>query len=97
PNLPAFPTRRSSDLQRRLQSFYGIVFGFAGSSLECPEDHRTIVVSNGMLKVFSLRFPPFQQSMFRTNIKADPIDDTTYRYQFAKDRKSTRLNSSHLG
>jgi hypothetical protein len=36
------------------------------------------------LKVFSLRFPPFEQPIFLTKIKADPIDDATYRYQFVK-------------
>jgi hypothetical protein len=77
-------TRIDLSARHRLQSFYGIVFGFEGSNLDCPEDRRTIAVSKGMLKVFSLRFPPFEPPIFRTSIKADPIDDTTYRYQFAK-------------
>jgi hypothetical protein len=77
-------TRIDLSVQRRLQSFYGIVFGFEENKLDCPEDHRTIAVSKGTLKVFALRFPPFEQPIFRTNVKVDPIDDTTYRYQFAK-------------
>jgi hypothetical protein len=77
-------TRIDLSAQHRLQSFYGIVFGFVGSPSDCPEDRRTLVVSNGVLKVLSLRFPPFEQPIFRSRIKADPIDDTTYRYQFAK-------------
>src|SRR5436190_13739215 len=77
-------TRIDLSVQRRLQSFYGIVFGFEENKLECPEDRRTIAVSKGTLKIFSLRFPPFEQPIFRTSVKVDPIDDTTYRYQFAK-------------
>jgi hypothetical protein len=77
-------TRIDLSAQHRLQSFYGIVFGFEGSHSDCPEDRRTIAVSKGTLKVFSLRLPPFEPPIFRTRIKADPIDDTTYRYQFAK-------------
>jgi hypothetical protein len=76
-------TRIDLSLQRRLQSFYGIAFGFADSHLDCPEDRRTVVVANGTLKMFSLRFPPFEQLAFRTRTRADPTDDTTYRYQFA--------------
>ena len=77
-------TRIDLSAPHRLQSFYGIVFGFAGSDPDCPEDRRTIAVSNGMFKVFSLRLPSFEHRIFRTSIKADPVDDTTYRYRFAK-------------
>ena len=77
-------TRIDLSAQHRLQSFYGIVFGFVGSTPACPEDRRSLVVSNGVLKLFSPRFPPFEPPIFRSGIKADPIDDTTYRYQFAK-------------
>jgi hypothetical protein len=77
-------TRIDLSLPRRLQSFYGIVFGFTGRNLKCPEDRRTIAVSKGVLRIFSLRLPPFEQPIFRSSIKADPLDDVTYRYQFAK-------------
>jgi hypothetical protein len=77
-------TRIDLSARNRLQSFYGIVFRFVGSNPDCPADRRTLVVSNGALKVFSLRFPPLERPIFRSSIKADPVDDTTYRYRFAK-------------
>ena len=63
---------------------FGVGSVFEESGLDCPEDRSTIAVSKGLLKVFSLRFPPFEQPIFLTKIKADPNDDATYRYQFIK-------------
>jgi hypothetical protein len=76
-------TRIDLSAPRLLESFFGVGFVFEDSNLDCPDDHSTVAVSKGMLKVFSLRFPPFEQPIFQTKITADPIDDTTYRYQFA--------------
>jgi hypothetical protein len=77
-------TRIDLSAPRLLESFFGVGFVFEDSNLDCPEDRSTIAVSKGMLKVLTLRFPPFEQPIFQTRIKADPIDDTTYRYQLAK-------------
>jgi hypothetical protein len=77
-------TRIDLSLPRRPQSLYGIVFGFAGRNPKCPEDRSAIAVSKGVLRIFSLRFPRSDQPVFRSSIKVDPIDDITYRYQFAK-------------
>src|ERR1700704_3897841 len=77
-------TRIDLSAPRLLESLLGVTFVFEESNLDCPEDRSTIAVSKGLLKVFSLRFPPFEQPIFLTKIKADPIDDATYRYQFVK-------------
>jgi hypothetical protein len=73
-------TRVDLSAPRLLESFFGVGFAFEDSNLDCPEDRSTVAVAKGMLKVFSLRFPPFEQPI---KITADAIDDTTYRYQFA--------------
>jgi hypothetical protein len=77
-------TRIDLSAPRLLESLLGVEFVFEETGLDCPEDRSTIAVSKGLLKVFSLRFPPFEQPIFLTKIKADPIDDSTYRYQFIK-------------
>lgn len=76
-------TRIDLSAPRLLESFLGVVFVFEENNLDCPEDRSTLAVAKGMLKVFSLRFPPFEQPVSLTKITADPVDDTTYRYQFA--------------
>jgi hypothetical protein len=77
-------TRINLSAPHLVESFLGVVFVFEENNLDCPEDRSTVAVSKGMLKVFSLRFPPFESPVFLTKIKADPVDDTTYRYQLAK-------------
>jgi hypothetical protein len=66
---------------RPMGSFAAIPFVFEDSGLDCPEERRTITVSNGMLKSHSLILPPIDQAIFPTRTKFDPIDDFTYGLQ----------------
>jgi hypothetical protein len=88
-------TRIDLSAPHLLESFRGVTFVFEDASLDCPEDRSTIAVSKGMLKVFSLRFPPFEQPIFPTKITADPIDDATYRYQVVKATCRTDIDIRH--
>src|SRR5438045_7235377 len=66
----SFPTRRSSDLNRRTRAYVGRFATEDRQVIEYPEAHHT------------LEFEPDPGPVFR---------------DVERDRKSTRLNSSHLG
>jgi hypothetical protein len=67
-----------------LPTFFAVPFVFQDSGLDCPEDRRTITVSNGLLKGHYLSLPLMERPALPTLIKTDPIDDFTYRLQYAR-------------
>ena len=69
---------------RPVDSFVAIPFVFEDSNLDCPEDRRTLTVSKGVLKIFYLFLPRFEEPIFPTKEKFDPIDDSTYRLQLLR-------------
>jgi hypothetical protein len=69
---------------RLLPTFFAVPFVFQDSGLDCPEDRRTITVSNGMLKGHYLSLPLMERPASPTLIKTDPVDDFTYRLQYAR-------------
>jgi hypothetical protein len=69
---------------RLAASFVTIPFVFEDSSLDCPEERRTLTVSNGLLRSYYLSLPPIDPPIFPTKYIFDPIDDSTYRLQFIR-------------
>ena len=77
-------TRIDLSAPRLFEAFSGVAFVFEEGNLDCPEDHRTLTVSKGMLRTHYLGLPLSEPPIFLTKLKYDPIDDSTYRLQFAK-------------
>lgn len=73
---------------RYVPSFVAIPFVFEDSNLDCPDDRRTIAVTNGVLKTYRLNLPLVEPSAFPTNFPTkttfDPIDDSTYRLELMR-------------
>jgi hypothetical protein len=73
---------------RHVPSFVAIPFVFEDGNLDCPDDRRTVAVTNGMLKIYRLNLPPIEPSAFPTNFPTkttfDPIDDSTYRLELIR-------------
>src|SRR5205807_9446923 len=88
PALHSFPTRRSSDLilgmsRREIDHRYGAIVDFSGldpAFMETPVNHY----SSGM----------YARLAFAVAVHVDP--DVLLVDEVLSDRKSTRLNSSHL-
>src|SRR5205085_3915994 len=86
-NLPSFPTRRSSDLtrRRRLQPLNrALVAGGGSRELSC----RFLEQSERLPQLAVVRISGRQLSVL-----SDRVIERSVRAE--KDRKSTRLNSSH--
>jgi hypothetical protein len=87
---PGAAAAREPDLRLDLSAmhlppaFFAVPFVFQDSGLDCPEDRRTITVSNGELKGHYLSLPLTERPALPTLIKTDPIDDVTYRLQYAR-------------
>src|SRR5690606_40316520 len=81
-DLPSFPTRRSSDLRKRLQA--------------APFSHQLTL--NTILPMF--RFSSIRRWASRTDSQEKTLSITGFsrpsRKRGRADRKSTRLNSSHV-
>src|SRR5439155_21436375 len=95
PNLHSFPTRRSSDLEGRLDAHAArmanpdrLVLDFAGTRLAVQ---RTMIPGVAA-PVRGVRLGQFRPDTVRVVID---LSETT-PYQISRDRKSTRLNSSHV-
>src|SRR5690606_41756650 len=94
PNRHSFPTRRSSDLKSNAPSYTSI---FARALIDqASRDDRIVAVTAAMpdgtgLNLFAERFP---RRCFDVGIAEQHA--VTFSAGLAADRKSTRLNSSHV-
>src|SRR5207247_8872795 len=90
--LPSFPTRRSSDLARRLEAYF--LVGYVDAVGEVPSNSAGLLDPKGdqvsrydkMHLVPFGEYVPFKRLLFFAE---------SLTRQVGEDRKSTRLNSSH--
>src|SRR5205814_10129698 len=91
-HLHSFPTRRSSDLSR-----VHARCGIAGKDKRSHEKGADRVCSSSLRLGFSGSCPNLLESATSELVLLFKLVDGTFNGNGVGDRKSTRLNSSHLG
>src|SRR5205814_9443826 len=93
--LPSFPTRRSSDLCILAVGniHFGILEGHLGTALAI----FAAIALELVLSKYATGKWPHLASCYITGISVGILPRTTLLWPYVIDRKSTRLNSSHLG
>src|SRR5690606_40607630 len=93
--LHSFPTRRSSDLplfNTLYSSIKDFTEAFVGDAKKFNEPVLVQVNDMGLKKIGFLT----QKDLHKIGLEGEVIVYFPYSYSFAGDRKSTRLNSSHV-